>query len=171
MRPRFSLWSDRGAPAQRRWKSPSKRGGSTGPKILLAAIVLIAGFIGIGGILPQLIDPRWTPDAAPGLPVMSLSAPDARTKALDAVGTTASPSRRVITTGEGTLLPPRSVPARDAPERATAELRRLLRWVPLSFRNRRPRLMRCRLRRRPRHPLGRSGRRSPPRWPNGPSQL
>jgi hypothetical protein len=110
MRPRFSLWSDHGAPAQRRWKSLSKRGASTGPKILLAAIVVIAGFIGIGGIPPQLIDPRWTPDAAPRLPVMSLSAPDARTKALDAVGTTASPSRLVTTTGEGTLLPPRPVP-------------------------------------------------------------
>ena len=123
MRPRFSLWSDRGAPAQRRWKSLSKRGASTGPKILLAAIVVIAGFIGIGGIFPQLIESSWTPDAVPRLPVMSLSTPDARTKALDVVATTASPSRRVITTGEGTLLPPRPVRTRDtAPsERAAAE--------------------------------------------------
>jgi hypothetical protein len=121
MRPRFSLWSDHGAPAQRQWKSPSKRGVSIGPKILLAAIVVVAGFIGIGGIFPQVID-RWIPDAGPGLPVMSLSAPDARTKALDVVAT-ASPSRRVITTGEGTLLPPRPLRTRDtAPsERAAPE--------------------------------------------------
>jgi hypothetical protein len=90
---------------------------------LLAAAVIVAGFIGIGGIFPQLIESSWTPDAVPRLPVMSLSAPNARTKALDVVATTASPSRRVITTGEGTLLPPRPVRTRDtAPsERAAAE--------------------------------------------------
>jgi hypothetical protein len=84
--------------------------------------VVVAGFIGIGGIFPQVID-RWIPDAGPRLPVMSLSAPDARTKALDVVAT-ASPSRRVITTGEGTLLPPRPLRTRDtAPsERAAAEV-------------------------------------------------
>src|SRR6516164_10237376 len=98
MRARISLWSDNGAPAQRQWKSSSKRGASIGPKILLAAAVIVAGFIGIGGIFPQLIESSWTPDAVPRLPVMSLSTPDARTKALDVVATTASPSRRVITT-------------------------------------------------------------------------
>jgi hypothetical protein len=89
---------------------------------LLAAIVVVAGFIGIGGIFPQLIDPKWTPDAVPRLPVMSLS-PDARTKALDAVAGPASPSRRVVTTGEGTSLPSRPARTRDtAPsERAAAE--------------------------------------------------
>jgi hypothetical protein len=94
----FSLWSDYGAPAQRQWKSPSKRGASIGPKILLAAVVIVAGFIGISGI-PQVIDARWTPDALTRLPVMSLSTPDARTKALGPVATTESPSRRAITTG------------------------------------------------------------------------
>ena len=172
MRPRFSLWSDHGAPAQRLWKSPSKRGATTGPKILLAAIVVVAGFIGIGGIFPQLIDPTWTPDAVPRLPVMSLS-PDARTKALDAVAEPASPSGRVVTTGEGTSLPSRPARTRDtAPsERAAAEAPQTATMGATEVRNRRPRLMRCRLRRRPRQPPGRPSRQSPPGWPNGPSQL
>jgi hypothetical protein len=123
MRPRFSLWSDYGAPAQRQWKSPSKRGASIGPKILLAAVVVVAGFIGISAIFPRVIDARWTPDAVPPLPVMSLSTPDARSKAVGAVAHTASPSRRVITTGQGTVMPPRPAPTPDTapPERAKAE--------------------------------------------------
>jgi hypothetical protein len=121
MRPRFSLWSDYGAPAHRQWKSPSKRGASIGPKILLAAAVVVAGFIGISRLFPQVIDARWTPDAR--LPVMSLSTPDARTKAVGAVATTALPSRRVTTTGQGTVLPPRPAPTPNTapPERAKAE--------------------------------------------------
>ena len=123
MRARLSLWSDYGAPAHRQWKSPSKRGASIGPKILLAAVVIVAGFIGISGIFPQVMDARWTPDAVARLPVMSLSTPDARTKAVGALATTASPSRRVTTTGQGTVLPPRSAPTPDAApqERAKAE--------------------------------------------------
>ena len=123
MRPRFSLWSDNGAPAHRQWRSSSKRGASIGPKILLAAVVIVAGFIGISGIFPQVMDARWTPDAVARLPVMSLSTPDARTKAVGAVATTASPSRRVTTTGQGTVLPPRPAltPDTAAPEQAKAE--------------------------------------------------
>ena len=120
MRPRFSLWSDYGAPWQRQWKSPSKRGASIGPKILLAAVVILAGFIGISGIFPQVIDARWTPDAVTPLPVMSLSTPNARSKA---VGAVASPARRVITTGQGTLMPPGPAPTPNGapPEGAEAE--------------------------------------------------
>jgi len=114
MRPRISLWSDNGTPVQRQWKSSSKRGVSIGPKILLAAAVIVAGFIGISGIFPEVIDARWTPDAVARLPVMSLSAPDARTKA--------SPPRRVTTTGQGTVLPrPAPTPDTAPPERAKAE--------------------------------------------------
>jgi hypothetical protein len=81
---------------------------------LLAAVVIVAGFIGISGIFPQVMDARWTPDAVARLPVMSLSTPDARTKAVGAVAMTASPSRRVTTTGQGTVLPPRPAPTPDA---------------------------------------------------------
>ena len=122
MRPRISLWSDNGAPAQRQWKSSSKRGVSIGPRILLAAAVIFAGFIGISGIFPEVIDARWTPDAVARLPVMSLSAPEARTKAVGAVATTGSSPRRVTTTGQGTVLPrPAPTPNTAPPERAKAE--------------------------------------------------
>jgi len=122
MRPRISLWSDNGAPAQRQWKSSSKRGVSIGPRILLAAAAIFAGFIGISGIFPEVIDARWTPDAVARLPVMSLSAPEARTKAVGAVATTGSSPRRVTTTGQGTVLPrPAPTPDTAPPERAKAE--------------------------------------------------
>jgi hypothetical protein len=90
---------------------------------LLAAVVVVAGFIGISGMFPQVIDARWTPDAVTRLPVMSLSTPDARTKAVSAVAMTASPSRREITTGQGAVLPPRPTVTPDTapPERAKAE--------------------------------------------------
>src|SRR5580700_7940521 len=56
MRPKFSVWSDYGAPAQKSWMSASKRGTRTsiGPMILLAAVVVVAGVIGISGIYPQI---------------------------------------------------------------------------------------------------------------------
>jgi len=82
--------------------------------------VVVAVSIGISGIFPQAIDARRTPDAVTRLPVMSLSIPDARTKV---VGAVASPSRRVTTTGQGTVLPPRPAPTPDAgpPEGASDE--------------------------------------------------
>ena len=75
MRPKFSMWSDYGAPAQRQWMSASRRGNgsSVGPKILLAAVVVVAGVIGISGIYPQVIDAEWVQDAGTHLPIMSLS--------------------------------------------------------------------------------------------------
>jgi hypothetical protein len=90
---------------------------------LLAAVVVVAGFIGISAIFPRVIDARWTPDAVTPLPVMSLSTPDARSKAIGAVAHTASPARRVITTGQGTLMPPRAAPTPDTapPEQAKAD--------------------------------------------------
>ena len=45
--------------------STSKRGAgsSIGPKILLAAVVVVAGVIGISGIYPQVIDAEWMQDS------------------------------------------------------------------------------------------------------------
>ena len=108
MRPNFSVWSDYGAPAQRQWMSASRRGSgsSIGPKILLAAVVVVAGVIGISGIYPQLIGTEQVPDAGSPLPVMSLSNPDARTRGLGTVATTASAFRRVVTTGQGGISRP-----------------------------------------------------------------
>jgi hypothetical protein len=45
--------------------SPPKRvtRSSIGPKILLAAAVVVAGVISISGIYPQVIDAGWVPDS------------------------------------------------------------------------------------------------------------
>ena len=73
MHPKLSVWSDYGAPSRRQWMSPSRRGpgASIGPKILLAAVVVVTGVIGISGIYPQIIDMERVPDAGSPLPVMS----------------------------------------------------------------------------------------------------
>jgi hypothetical protein len=90
---------------------------------LLAAVVVVAGVIGISGIYPQVIDAEWVPDGATRLPVMSLSNPKARTRALGGVTPLESSSRRVATTGQGMVSPPRPTPTPEAtqPQRATAE--------------------------------------------------
>ena len=108
MRPKSFVRSDYGAPAQSLWISPSRRGPRTsiGPKILLAAVMVVAGVIGISGIYPQLIGTEQVPDAGSPLPVMSLSNPDARTRGLGTVATTASAFRRVVTTGQGGISRP-----------------------------------------------------------------
>jgi hypothetical protein len=87
---------------------------------LLAAVVVVAGVIGISGIYPRVIDAEWVPDTATRLPVMSLSNPDAGTRALGAV-TAASSSRRVATTGQGMVSPPRpATPTPDTSQRQRA---------------------------------------------------
>ena len=78
MRPKFCVWSDYRAPAQKQWMLASRRDtrSSIGPKILLAAVVVVAGVIGIRGIYPQVIDAGWVQDSPAHLPKMSLSTAD-----------------------------------------------------------------------------------------------
>jgi hypothetical protein len=104
MRPKFSVWSDYPAPAQRHWMLASKRGTGTsvGPKILLAAVVVVAGVIGISGIYPQVMDPEWVQDSPTHLPKTSLSA--ATTKRSGIVAAIPLPPRRALTTGEASQL-------------------------------------------------------------------
>jgi hypothetical protein len=104
MRPKFSAWSDYPAPAQRHWMLASKRGTGTsvGPKILLAAVVVVAGVIGISGIDPQVIDLEWVQDSLTLLPKTSLSA--ATTKRSGIVAAIPLPPRRALTTGEASQL-------------------------------------------------------------------
>jgi hypothetical protein len=101
MRPNFTMWSDYGAPAQRQWMSTSKRGtgGSIGPKILLAAVVVVAGVIGISGIYPQVIDAEWMQDNGTHLPVLSLPT-NATTKSSTTGAAFALRGRHAITTGQ-----------------------------------------------------------------------
>jgi hypothetical protein len=118
MRPKFSLWSDHGASAQKHWILTSKRGTHTsiGPKILLAAVTVVAGVIGISGIYPQVIDAQRVQDAPTHLPIMSLSAPT--TKRSGVVAAISLPPRRAVTTGEATVSSPR--PASELSQLRTA---------------------------------------------------
>jgi hypothetical protein len=111
MRPRFSVWSDYGAPAQKHWMSASKRGTRTsiGPMILLAAVVVVAGVIGISGIYPQIIDAEWVQETSTRLPKMSLSSFHATRKP---PGIVAAIPLGAVTTGESAV----SSRAAQAPE-------------------------------------------------------
>jgi hypothetical protein len=106
--------------------SPPRRGSgdSIGPKVLIAAVVIVACVIGISGIYPQVIDAEWVRDTGTRLPVMSLSSPDLRrTRALGAAAPTEPLSRRTTTTGQGMVSPPHRTSTRDTrqPQLATAE--------------------------------------------------
>jgi hypothetical protein len=102
MRPKFSVWSDYGAPAKH-WMSASKRGTRTsiGPMTLLGAVVVVAGVIGISGIYPQIIDAEWVQDTSIHLPKMSLSSPQATRKRSNIV---AAIPLGAVTTGEAAVL-------------------------------------------------------------------
>jgi hypothetical protein len=105
MRPKFSVWSDYGAPAQMHWMSPKRgTGSSSGPRMLLAAAVVVAGVIGISGIYPQVIDAGWVQDSPTHLPKMSLSDPTIRRSGIAAA--IPLPLRRAVTTGEAMFSSP-----------------------------------------------------------------
>jgi hypothetical protein len=116
MRPKFSVWSDYGAPAQKGWMSASKRGTRTsiGPMILLAAVVVVAGVIGISGIYPQIIDAEWVQSTSTHLPEISLSNSRATRKRS---GIVAAIPLSAVTTGEA------AVSSRVAPAPELSQLR------------------------------------------------
>jgi hypothetical protein len=84
-----------------RWKLASKRGTRTsiGPKIMLAAILVVAGVIGIGGIYPQVTDAEWVRDA---------------------VGTHPSPPRRATNTGQASVSAPNRAPVTELSQSVAA---------------------------------------------------
>ena len=59
MRPKIAMWSDYGSSRHKHWRSPSRRStrSSIGPRILVAAVVVVAGVVGISGIYPQIGSP------------------------------------------------------------------------------------------------------------------
>jgi hypothetical protein len=79
------------------------------PKILLAAVVVVAGVIGISGIYPQVIDAEWTQDSGTHLPKISLLTTSTSMKASATATALSSRGRHVVTTGS----PPRPAPAPD----------------------------------------------------------
>ena len=111
MRPKFSVWSDYGAPAHKHWMSAPKKGTRTsiGPMILLAAVMVVAGVIGISGIYPQIIDAEWVQDTGTHPPKMSLSSPHATRKRS---GIVAAIPLGAATTGEAAVSS-RATPASE----------------------------------------------------------
>src|SRR5450755_3657867 len=84
-----------------RWKSASRRGTRTsiGPKILLAAILVVAGVVGIGGIYPQVIDAE---------------------RVRDAVGTHPSQPRRATNTRQAPVSAPNRAPVAELSQSVAA---------------------------------------------------
>jgi hypothetical protein len=120
VRPKFCVWSDCRAPAQKQWMFASKRDtrSSIGPKVLLAAVVAVAGVIGIRGIDPQVIDAGWVQDSPAHLPKISLST--ATTKRSGIVAAIPLPPRRALTAGEATVFSRRPDPELSQPHTTVA---------------------------------------------------
>jgi hypothetical protein len=101
MRPKPAMWWNYRSPAQKHWTSAAKRGTGTsiGPRILLAALLVVAAAIGIGGIDPQVIDAEWMqdPEDTP-LPKMPPPTSDATGKRSGIVAAIPLPPRRAPTT-------------------------------------------------------------------------
>jgi hypothetical protein len=72
------MWSDYGAPRRKHWRGRSRRSSrsSIGPWILAAAVVVVAGVIGISGMYPQIIDPEWVRGTSPHSQRVSETAPE-----------------------------------------------------------------------------------------------
>ena len=113
MRPKIAMWSDYGAPPRKHWRSSSRRsrGSSIGPKILVAAVVVVAGVIGISGIYPQVIDSGWVQGSSPRSQRVAYSGP---TRAFRRSGVVAEiplpPRRSPAISGEGVAAIPAATP-------------------------------------------------------------
>ena len=118
MRPKFSIWSDYGAPTRKHRMSAGNWGApaSIGPKIFLAAVVVVAAVIGISGLYPKVIDQSWVQNAAgTDPPKMSLASADATPKVPGKVATVPVPPDRAATAGRATVSPPGAAPAPELP--------------------------------------------------------
>jgi hypothetical protein len=117
MRPKIAMWSDYGAPRHKHWRSPSRRSSrsSIGPKILVAAVVVVAGVIGISGIYPQIIDSEWVQGTSPRSQRVAHSETTPTPRRSGIVAEIPLPPRRApATTGEA------AAPAAPPPVRAAA---------------------------------------------------
>jgi hypothetical protein len=119
MRPKIAMWSDYGAPRHKHWRTPSRRSSrsSIGPKILAAAVVVVAGIIGISGMYPQIIDSEWMQGA--GSHAKRIAVALATTTRRTGIVTTIPLSpRRDATTGEAATSIPRAAAAIAEPPKA-----------------------------------------------------
>lgn len=108
MRPKIAMWSDYGAPRHKHWRAPRRSSRSSiGPKILVAAVVVVAGVIGISGIYPQIIDSEWVQGTSPRSQVVAHTetAPTPRRSGIVAE-IPLPPRRAAATTGEAVAPAP-----------------------------------------------------------------
>jgi hypothetical protein len=118
MRPKIAMWSDHGAPRRKRWRSPSRRSSrsSIGPKILVGAVVVVAGVIGISGIYPQIIDSEWVQGTSTHSQRVAQSEMTLTPRRSGIVAEIPLPPRRAaVTTGEAAASPPPARPGAAAP--------------------------------------------------------
>jgi hypothetical protein len=125
MSPKIARWSEYGAPRHKHWRTPSRRRSSIGPKILVAAVVVVAGVIGISGIYPQIIDSEWVQETSTHSQRVAHyeTAPIPRRSGI--VAEIPLPPRRApATTGEAAVPPPVSEmhPSVSASEHPAADL-------------------------------------------------
>ena len=123
MRPKIAMWSDYGAPRHKHWRVPRRSSRSSiGPKILVAAVVVVAGVVGISGIYPQIIDSEWVQGTSPHSQRVAHSetarpetAPTPRRSGIVAE-IPLPPRRAAVTTGEAVApaTPPAAAPVRAA---------------------------------------------------------
>jgi hypothetical protein len=121
MRPKIAMWSDYGAPRHRHWRAPRRSSRSSiGPKILVAAVVVVAGVIGISGIYPQIIDSEWVQGTSPHSQRVAHTetAPTPRRSGIVAE-IPLPPRRAAVTTGEA-VAPAQLPAATPAPAIRTA---------------------------------------------------
>jgi hypothetical protein len=112
MRPKIAMWSDYRSPAQKRWRSPYRRStrSSTSPKILVAAVVVVAGVIGLSGIYPQIIDSEWVQETSTDSQRVAHPEPAPRRSGI-AAEIPLPPRRTPVTTGAGVTPTPAPTPA------------------------------------------------------------
>jgi hypothetical protein len=117
MRPKIAMWSDYGAPRHKHWRAPRRSSRSSiGPKILVAAVVVVAGVIGISGIYPQIIDSEWVQGTSPRSERVAHTetAPTPRRSGIVAE-IPLPPRRAAVTTGEAAAPAAAPAPAAAAP--------------------------------------------------------
>jgi hypothetical protein len=121
MRPIFSIWPDYGAPARKHSMSAARRGTrmSIGPKTLVAAVIVVAGVIGISAVYPQVIDKEPVRDEGAHLTKMSPSTAEATTRRFGVVAAIPLPPPRLVTVSQTTVSSPRIA---SAPEPEMSQL-------------------------------------------------
>jgi hypothetical protein len=116
MRPKIAVWSDYGSPGRKRWRSPRRRNtrSAIGLKILLVAVVSVAGVVGISGIYPQIIDSEWVQKARTHAKKTAVAEATTTRRSGLVTAIPLSPRYAATTTGEAEASVPRAMPPAPA---------------------------------------------------------